>query len=175
MSVAVSSNVQEEYEDDFEKDLDWLISEESKSEEQDDEDIEAQIDRELREEEEGVREDDERRRERVVEDDGEEERWPTPMEPLEGALDSDVGHAEDTEDEEEKKIMLMKIEQANRQLRAEESPDQTRRKRLQFKDKLVDLVVPAQDYSSHTSHSSHTPDSAICRGPSPPSPSAGPE
>lgn len=34
MSVAVSSNTQVEYEDDFEKDLDWLISEEGKDEEQ---------------------------------------------------------------------------------------------------------------------------------------------
>lgn len=34
MTEVVSSKSQEEYEDDFEKDLDWLISEEGRSEEQ---------------------------------------------------------------------------------------------------------------------------------------------
>lgn len=34
MSVAVCAKPQEEYEDDFEKDLDWLIREEGRSEEQ---------------------------------------------------------------------------------------------------------------------------------------------
>lgn len=34
MSVSAVKNTPDEYEDDFEKDLDWLISEESKSEEQ---------------------------------------------------------------------------------------------------------------------------------------------
>ncbi|KAL6459352.1 hypothetical protein MHYP_G00328240 [Metynnis hypsauchen] len=164
MSVAVSSNAQEEYEDDFEKDLDWLISEESKSEEQDDEDIEAQIDRELEGDEERAREGDEGWIERVAEDDGEEERWPTPLEPLE---DSDVAatQAEDDDElEEEKKMMLQKIEQANRQLQDQEAPDQTRRRRLQFKDTLVDLVVPAQDYSSNSLQSAPCGDSSPVLG-----------
>lgn len=56
---------------------------------QDDEDIEAQIDRELAEDEKRAREADDGLGERVTDDDGEEERWPTPMEPLEGAFDSD--------------------------------------------------------------------------------------
>lgn len=34
MSEVVCTKAQEEYEDDFEKDLDWLISEENQSEEQ---------------------------------------------------------------------------------------------------------------------------------------------
>lgn len=34
MTETVYKNSQEEYEDDFEKDLDWLISEESRSEDQ---------------------------------------------------------------------------------------------------------------------------------------------
>lgn len=34
MSEAICTKPQEEYEDDFEKDLDWLISEEGRSEEQ---------------------------------------------------------------------------------------------------------------------------------------------
>lgn len=34
MSEVVYTKTQEEYEDDFEKDLDWLISEEGQSEEQ---------------------------------------------------------------------------------------------------------------------------------------------
>ncbi|KAK5869881.1 hypothetical protein PBY51_024564 [Eleginops maclovinus] len=53
MSGVVCTKSQEEYEDDFEKDLDWLISEESRSEGQgpDFKDIEAEIDKELEEDE----------------------------------------------------------------------------------------------------------------------------
>lgn len=44
--------------------------------------------------------------------------------------------------EEEKKYILEKIQQANRELQDQEAPDMTRRRRLHFKEKLVDLVVP---------------------------------
>ncbi|CAG08053.1 unnamed protein product, partial [Tetraodon nigroviridis] len=44
--------------------------------------------------------------------------------------------------EEEKKYILEKIQWANRELQDQEAPDLTRRRRLHFKDKLVDLVVP---------------------------------
>ncbi|MCI4380519.1 hypothetical protein PGIGA_G00240890 [Pangasianodon gigas] len=147
MSVAVGSNTQEEYEDDFEKDLDWLISEESKNEEQDEDDIEAQIDHELEDEERG-KEHDEGRSKSGTDDDGDNERWPTPMDPLEDALDisGDSKHEHDKEEvDEEKKSIQQKIEQANRQLQDQEAPDETRRRRLHFKDTLVDLVVPASD------------------------------
>ncbi|KAM9475755.1 coiled-coil domain-containing protein 181 isoform 2-T2 [Clarias gariepinus] len=147
MSVAVSSNIQEEYEDDFEKDLDWLISEESKNEEQDEDDIESQIDHELKEEE-LEKEQEEEQSKSATDDDGDNERWPMPMDPLKDLLDvsADSKHEQDDEEvNEEKKSIQQKIEQANRQLQDEEAPDETRRRRLQFKDTLVDLVVPASD------------------------------
>ncbi|XP_012677122.2 coiled-coil domain-containing protein 181 [Clupea harengus] len=153
---------QEEYEDDFEKDLDWLISEEGKSVDQDGEyeDIEAQIDKELEEDEEAVLK---KHKGRLTVDNAvsdpqeDEERWPTPLEPLEGLPEPDAEEASklppppplpDAEMDEEKKYILEKIQQANRELQDQEAPDLTRRRRLQFKDTLVDLVVPAVDYGS---------------------------
>ncbi|KAL2090054.1 hypothetical protein ACEWY4_014742 [Coilia grayii] len=155
----------DDYEDDFEKDLDWLISEESKSEDQDGEydDIEAQIDKELEEDEEAVGK---RHRGSLTADKAEndpqedEERWPTPLEPLEGLPEPDTEEASklslppppplvpEAEIDEDKKYILEKIQQANRELQDQEAPDLTRRRRLQFKDTLVDLVVPAAEYGS---------------------------
>uniref|UniRef100_A0A668AX69 Coiled-coil domain-containing protein 181 n=1 Tax=Myripristis murdjan TaxID=586833 RepID=A0A668AX69_9TELE len=136
---------QEEYEDDFEKDLDWLISEESRS---DDQDIEAEIDKELEEDE---------KRQRIKQKEvEEEERWPSPMEPFEYDSDRDSPYKFspvappppmlDDETDEEKKYILEKIQQANRELRDQEAPDVMRRRRLHFKDKLVDLVVPPLEF-----------------------------
>lgn len=48
----------------------------------------------------------------------------------------------DEQTEEEKKYILEKIQQANRELQDQEAPDMTRHRRLQFKETLVDLVVP---------------------------------
>ncbi|KAM4548408.1 coiled-coil domain-containing protein 181 isoform 2-T2 [Odontesthes bonariensis] len=47
----------------------------------------------------------------------------------------------DDQTNEEKKYILDKIQQANRELQEQETPDMTRRRRLHFKEKLVDLVV----------------------------------
>uniref|UniRef100_A0A3P8S959 Coiled-coil domain-containing protein 181 n=1 Tax=Amphiprion percula TaxID=161767 RepID=A0A3P8S959_AMPPE len=160
MSEASGTKSQEEYEDDFEKDLDWLISEEGHSEDQgpDYEDIEAEIDKELEEDEKlnGVKRKQKRgnKSEQLEED---EERWPSPMEPLEFDSDRDSpsksppiipppppGMNEQTD--EEKKYILEKIQQANRELQDQEAPDMTRRRRLHFKETLVDLVVlPEKD------------------------------
>ncbi|XP_029938276.1 coiled-coil domain-containing protein 181 isoform X2 [Salarias fasciatus] len=161
MSEVVYTKSQEEYEDDFEKDLDWLISEESRNEDQgpDYEDIEAEIDKELEEDEKrqgvkrkdkGYKQEAKPKKAEQMEDD--EERWPSPMEPLEYDSDRDsprkspptdqppLGIGDQTD--EEKKYILEKIQQANRELRDQEAPDATRRRRLHFKDTLVDLVVP---------------------------------
>ncbi|XP_029004694.1 coiled-coil domain-containing protein 181 [Betta splendens] len=161
MSEVVFTKSQEEYEDDFEKDLDWLISEESRSEEQepDYDDIEAEIDKELEEDEkqhrikmtqDSYKEDKKRNKREELEED--EERWPSPMEPLECDPDSDSPHKSslvlppppgmDDQTDEEKKYILEKIQQANRELQDQGAPDMMRRKRLHFKEKLVDLVVP---------------------------------
>uniref|UniRef100_A0A3Q0S6L7 Coiled-coil domain-containing protein 181 n=1 Tax=Amphilophus citrinellus TaxID=61819 RepID=A0A3Q0S6L7_AMPCI len=126
MSETACSKAQEEYEDDFEKDLDWLISEEGQSEDQV-----------------GLTQSP------LEEDD---ERWPSPMEPLEYDSDRDSSSKSspivppppemDDQTDEEKKYILEKIQQANRELQDQEVPDMTRRRRLHFKETLVDLVVP---------------------------------
>ncbi|XP_077964500.1 coiled-coil domain-containing protein 181 isoform X4 [Gasterosteus aculeatus] len=48
----------------------------------------------------------------------------------------------DEQTDEEKKYILEKIQQANRDLHDQEAPDMARRRRLHFKETLVDLVVP---------------------------------
>lgn len=120
------------------------------------EDIEAEINKELEEDEKLKRvkkmprshkEMKRHQPEEVVE---EEERWPSPMEPFEydsdgdspGDLSSTVPPEVEEQTEEEKKYILEKIEQANRELLDQEPPHESRRRRLHFKDKLVDLVVP---------------------------------
>ncbi|KAM7387871.1 hypothetical protein PAMP_024082 [Pampus punctatissimus] len=161
MTEVVPTKSQDEYEDDFEKDLDWLISEESRSEDQgpDYEDIEAKIDKELEEDEKHqiMKEKDkvtkkEKRGKKTEELEEDEERWPSPMEPLEYDLDRDSPNKSspivppppgmDDQTEEEKKYIVEKIQQANRELQHQEAPDMTRRRRLHFKETLVDLVVP---------------------------------
>ncbi|XP_067086884.1 coiled-coil domain-containing protein 181 [Osmerus mordax] len=159
----MSTRTQEEYEDDFEKDLDWLIGEDARSENQepDDEDIEAQIDKELEEEEgeqgkESKKSQKEKNRGEETEEAEVEERWPSPMEPLEFDSDRESQYKlssiappplvpEDQLDDE-KKYILEKIEQANRELQDQEAPDMTRQRRLHFKETLVDLVVPPVDF-----------------------------
>lgn len=81
-----------------------------------------------------------------------EERWPSPMEPLEYDSDRDSPNKSspiippppgmDDQTDEEKKYILEKIQQANRELQDQEAPDMMRRRRLHFKETLVDLVVP---------------------------------
>lgn len=48
----------------------------------------------------------------------------------------------DDQTEEEKKYIMEKIQQANKELQEQETPDVTRRRRLHFKEMLVDMVVP---------------------------------
>lgn len=120
------------------------------------EDIEAEINKELEEDEKLKRakkmaknhkEIKRHQPEEVVED---EERWPSPMQPFEYDSDTDspdqlssVDPADvEEQTEEEKKYILEKIEQANRELLDQEPPHESRQRRLHFKDKLVDLVVP---------------------------------
>lgn len=97
---------------------------------------------------------------KTEESEEDEERWPSPMEPLEYDLDRDClskssaivpppPDMEDQTDEEEKKYILEKIQQANRELQDQEAPDLTRRRRLHFKDKLVDLVVPPLQFEKN--------------------------
>ncbi|XP_077390326.1 coiled-coil domain-containing protein 181 [Festucalex cinctus] len=152
MSEVVCTKSQEVYEDDFEKDLDWLISEESRSEEQGPYyvDIEADIDKELAEDEKQQKA--KEKSKNSEEQAGDDERWPSPMDPLEYDSDGDSPHKSfhatppplgvGEQTEEEKKYILEKIQRANKELRNQEAPDLSRRRRLHFKEKLVTLVVP---------------------------------
>ncbi|XP_029562268.1 coiled-coil domain-containing protein 181 [Salmo trutta] len=172
--VPTSTRTQEEYEDDFEKDLDWLISEEGTNDgqEPDYEDIEAEIDKELKEEgkeeekKRGRKEDKKSPKEEKWASESEkaeeEERWPSPMEPLEFDSDRDSPYKGgspaappppvlEDQPEEEKKYILEKIQLANRQLQDQEAPDMTRRRRLHFKETLVDLVVAPLEYEKDSS------------------------
>uniref|UniRef100_A0A3Q2Z6F2 Coiled-coil domain-containing protein 181 n=1 Tax=Hippocampus comes TaxID=109280 RepID=A0A3Q2Z6F2_HIPCM len=140
MSEVVCTKSQEVYEDDFEKDLDWLISEESRTD----------IDKELAEDEKQLKVKERSNNSDEQEDD--EERWPSPMDPLEYDLDRDspdksfhatpppLGVGEQTD--EEKKYIQGKIQQANKELQDQEAPNLSRRRRLQFKETLVTLAVP---------------------------------
>ncbi|XP_037104786.1 coiled-coil domain-containing protein 181 [Syngnathus acus] len=159
MSEVVCTKSQEVYEDDFEKDLDWLISEESRSEEQgpDYEDIEADIDKELSEDEKKHKAKDKISNSGEEADD--EERWPSPMDPLEYDPDGDgpskAFHTTPQRTDEEKYIME-KIQQANKELQDQEAPNLSRRRRLQFKETLVTLVVPPLQLEHDPGEASNT-------------------
>lgn len=123
------------------------------------EDIESEIDKELAEDKK-VRKmkrkpkvlKEEKRGNKAEELEEDDERWPSPMEPLEYDSDRDSPTKSspvvppppgmDDQTDEEKKYIQDKIQQANRELQDQEPPDMSRRRRLHFKDKLVDLEVP---------------------------------
>jgi len=124
------------------------------------EDIEAEIDKELEEDEKqqgGKRKEKRSKKKEQLEED--DERWPSPMEPLEYDSDRDSPSKSlpvvppppeiDDQTNEEKKYILDKIQQANRELQEQETPDMTRRRRLHFKEKLVDLVVPPLQFEKN--------------------------
>uniref|UniRef100_A0A3B5KTU7 Coiled-coil domain-containing protein 181 n=1 Tax=Xiphophorus couchianus TaxID=32473 RepID=A0A3B5KTU7_9TELE len=161
MTEANSSKSQEDYEDDFEKDLDWLIGEEGQK-----------IDKELEKEEtpgEGIGNEDRDKKPDHVED--HEERWPSPMEPLGYDTDKESTSlpAESPSEmyeqtDEEQMYILGKIEQANKELQEQETPDMTRQRRLHFKDTLVDLVVPPLLPDSNSDDTDEEKESALIVG-----------
>ncbi|XP_014856589.1 PREDICTED: coiled-coil domain-containing protein 181 isoform X4 [Poecilia mexicana] len=174
MTEANSPKSQEDYEDDFEKDLDWLISEEGQSEQGSDYgDVDAEIDKELEKEEtpgEAIgNENGEQKPDHVEED---EERWPPPMEPLGYDMDqaSTSLHTEspfpetDEQIDEEQMYILDKIEQANKELEEQDTPDMTRQRRLHFKDTLVDLVVPPPLSDSYSDDTDEEKERALIAG-----------
>uniref|UniRef100_A0A8C8ABH3 Coiled-coil domain-containing protein 181 n=1 Tax=Otus sunia TaxID=257818 RepID=A0A8C8ABH3_9STRI len=158
-----------EYEDDFEKDLEWLINEEEKENlgegenpEKNEEDIEAQIFK-VADDFEEDNEEMEENPNQLSEADGDVKVRPTNEEILESRSDIKQGdHVSDTdsessiqesklenqqeldeeEDEEIKRYILEKIEEANKLLENQAPVDQNRERKLKFKDKLVDLEVP---------------------------------
>ncbi|XP_078415805.1 coiled-coil domain-containing protein 181 isoform X4 [Cetorhinus maximus] len=173
---SVSSQV-EEYEDDFEKDLDWLINEETKNSDEDpedyeeDEDIEAKIDKELDYEERKKKSAvDEKQSGSPAEKSCERNKdfknhaevisgvskdtvnQPDPISDSDSETSFQELKQEDQQEGEEqteevKRYIMEKIEQANKKLLDEDPIDQNRERRLKFKDNLVDLEVPPAQFS----------------------------
>ncbi|XP_008106057.1 coiled-coil domain-containing protein 181 [Anolis carolinensis] len=173
----------EEYEDDFEKDLEWLINEEEKrisgdiqnhDENEDDVDVESILGKDLVEGKEYTLNSSQEifELERFVTgEDGSVSRKPPEdilkdkgsrneihsiydfeTKRLEQASDSESESScqeskadqEDLEDDEDiKRYILDKIEEANKLLLCQEPLDETKERKLKFKDNLVDLEVPS--------------------------------
>ncbi|KFP93882.1 coiled-coil domain-containing protein 181 [Haliaeetus albicilla] len=158
-----------EYEDDFEKDLECLINEEEKENlgerenpEKNEEDIEAQIIKVAASFEED-NEEMEENPDQLSEADVDAKVRPSNEESLESRSDMKQGdrvsdtdsessiqesrlenqqELDEEEDEEIKRYILEKIEEANKLLENQAPVDQNRERKLKFKDKLVDLEVP---------------------------------
>ncbi|NWI63806.1 CC181 protein, partial [Todus mexicanus] len=158
-----------EYEDDFEKDLEWLNNKEEKENlgerekpENNEEDTEAQVVKFVVSFE-GDNEEMEDNLNRLSEAGEDVEVRPSNEESLESGSDIKQGdHVSDTdsessiqesklenqqeldeeEDEEIKHYILLKIEAANKLLENQAPVDRNRERKLKFKDKLVDLEVP---------------------------------
>ncbi|XP_006112275.1 coiled-coil domain-containing protein 181 [Pelodiscus sinensis] len=155
LKEAGDSTESAEYEDDFEKDLEWLINEEKEDnfgETENEDDIETKTDSNL--------EDNEEKKECVDADleeslsNGEKLVSIPNLKPLDHTSDTDSESSvqesklenrqdlDDEDDEEIKRYILEKIEEANKLLQNQEPLNENRERKLKFKDKLVDLEVP---------------------------------
>ncbi|KAM9005897.1 coiled-coil domain-containing protein 181 isoform X1 [Sarcophilus harrisii] len=151
-----------EYEDDFEKDLEWLINEEEKNqvgstemssekeedtnEEQKENDKGGEDTKQLPENDKVSKDEMSPRRNNFI-------SVPS-IQPLDPVSDSDSENSfqeskaesqkelEDEEDEEVKRYIMEKIVTANKILETQEPVNEKRERKLKFKDKLVDLEVP---------------------------------
>ncbi|KAJ7396056.1 coiled-coil domain-containing protein 181 [Pitangus sulphuratus] len=158
-----------EYEDDFEKDLEWLTNEEEKKSlgeretpEENEEDIEEQIlkavdsfeedSEEIEENLDQLSEEDVNVKVRYSSEESFESRSDTGQESYgsdtSGESSSQESKLESQDelsevvDEEIKRYILEKIEEANKELENQAPVDQNRERKLKFKDELVDLEVP---------------------------------
>ncbi|XP_012789334.1 coiled-coil domain-containing protein 181 [Sorex araneus] len=144
-----------EYEDDFEKDLEWLINEKDPSE-----NVGAEAEEHVSHGAEPTRvPQDAEPPAAPPRDDGPARRSDfisvPSIQPLEPASDSDSenssqesrldGRREEDEDEDVRRYIMEKIVQANRLLLRQQPAQERRDRRLKFKDKLVDLEVPAPE------------------------------
>ncbi|XP_078514446.1 coiled-coil domain-containing protein 181 isoform X2 [Lissotriton helveticus] len=175
-----------DYEDDFEKDLDWLINEDkdnNQDTESQDEDIDAKIDKELQEDENhellkvNQQHDpnpltEENLSTEVISDSG------TFLNPLNSESHSSSEAAlQDTQpddlplpdgdfsdqDEEAKRYIAEKIEMANRLLEHEKPVDDKRERKLKFKDNLIDLEVPPLEFDENDREYSYREDDSLSK------------
>lgn len=134
-----------EYEDDFEKDLDWLIDEEEKQRaaSQNEDDTEHLIEQRPDNTTQLVKQ--EIKGDHIPSNDSSISQ----LDPKINAkliLDTvSEGEEADPEDEEAKRYIAEKIEEANKKLEME-TIDENRQRKLKFKDNLVDLEVPPLDF-----------------------------
>ncbi|KAL1769660.1 coiled-coil domain-containing protein 181 isoform X1 [Sigmodon hispidus] len=158
----IDSKESGEYEDDFEKDLEWLISDKEKSsngiiempcKKEDDLDQELKEDEPETEHVQHLSDPD-----KPVKDEASPRRndfisVPS-IQPLDPISDSDSENSfqefkpenqkdlEEEEDEEVRRYIMEKIIEANKLLQNQEPVNDKRERKLKFKDKLVDLEVP---------------------------------
>nr|XP_020640565.1 coiled-coil domain-containing protein 181 isoform X1 [Pogona vitticeps]XP_020640566.1 coiled-coil domain-containing protein 181 isoform X1 [Pogona vitticeps]XP_020640567.1 coiled-coil domain-containing protein 181 isoform X1 [Pogona vitticeps]XP_020640568.1 coiled-coil domain-containing protein 181 isoform X1 [Pogona vitticeps]XP_020640569.1 coiled-coil domain-containing protein 181 isoform X1 [Pogona vitticeps]XP_020640570.1 coiled-coil domain-containing protein 181 isoform X1 [Pogona vitt len=171
-----------DYEDDFEKDLEWLINEEEKrissdiqNHDDNEENVETSVDKDLRgredrinssqgsldpeeilKDEDGSSAQESPKLKEVLKDERSQNEihsiFEHDMKLLEQASDTDSENScqeskfdqEDVEDDEDiKRYILEKIEEANKLLLYQEPLDETKERKLKFKDDLVDLEVPS--------------------------------
>lgn len=161
-SKAIDSKESGEYEDDFEKDLEWLINDKEKSnggiiemacKKEDDLDQEFKEDEPETEHSQQLSDPD-----KPVKDEASLRRndfisVPS-IQPLDPISDSDSENSfqdfklenqkelEEEEDEEVRRYIMEKIIEANKILQNQEPVNDKRERKLKFKDKLVDLEVP---------------------------------
>ncbi|XP_054830911.1 coiled-coil domain-containing protein 181 isoform X2 [Eublepharis macularius] len=145
-----------EYEDDFEKDLEWLINEEERgisydtqNHEENEEEVETNITKEGRHSSKEPPDPED-----ALKDEGQQNQADSvsghPTKRLEQVSDTESENScqesnqedLDEDDEEIKRYILEKIEEANKLLLSQEPLDETKEKKLKFKDHLVDLEVP---------------------------------
>lgn len=134
-----------EYEDDFEKDLDWLINEEEKKHtfSQNEDDNEHLTEQRPDNTTQLVKQENKGDSMQIS---GSDIAQAVPN--MNGKLILDtVSESEevDPEDEEAKRYIAGKIEEANKRLEME-TVDEKRQRKLKFKDKLVDLEVPPLEF-----------------------------
>ncbi|CAI5772988.1 Coiled-coil domain-containing protein 181 [Podarcis lilfordi] len=187
-----------DYEDDFEKDLEWLINEEEKQISNDiqnhdenegvDKDLECMEDR-INSPQESFEGDEVGEHpsqeppepEEVLDEKSQNEIYSIlELDPkqLEQTSDSDSegscqeSKLEDQEDDDEdiKRYILEKIEEANKLLLSQEPLDETKERKLKFKDDLVDLEIPSlkaletEKNDSHRNISGRLSQLHICNG-----------
>ncbi|XP_069617784.1 coiled-coil domain-containing protein 181 [Ranitomeya imitator] len=143
-----------EYEDDFEKDLDWLINEEAEKYgglQSDEEPSNLKLDSKKSINDETKKSSSDENE--IVHNETSTSRKPK----LDPVSESDEG---ETEDEEAKRYIAEKIEEANKKLEME-TLDENRERRLKFKENLVDLEVPPLDFPDSDRTESFTEDEVV--------------
>ncbi|XP_069801156.1 coiled-coil domain-containing protein 181 [Dendropsophus ebraccatus] len=142
-----------EYEDDFEKDLDWLINEDAEKYKGSQSEEEEPSDLRLSDKEENESDKSSGSGDEIVQAEPSTHSKPV----LDSVSECDEP---DTEDEEAKRYIAEKIEEANKKLEME-TVDENRERKLKFKENLVDLEVPPLEFPDSDRTESFTEDEVV--------------